>query len=269
MASAPTCRAIGVATIGDSFADSLYNSLRARPDLLQRYDVHLTRWSRPSVGLTRTDYFDYAAWLRDSAELGTVDLCFVEIGSNDMQSIPVAKDQWIAYGSLQWKEAYAGRTFELARILTERRCGMVMWVLQPGFEKRDALACHRELINEAQREALDLDRTRVLEIDTSAAAYGPDKTHFSRSYLLQLGPALLQLVDTSRQIIHMRCLACHRNVEGTPVEAEILPLRWWRRELAQQVWAPERKGVQCRIAVEKRAKVRRRRPAVHARRVRS
>jgi hypothetical protein len=139
MATAAPCRAITVATIGDSFADSLYNSLRARPDLLQRYDVHLNRWSRPSVGLTRTDYFDYAAWLRDSEELGAVDLCFVEIGSNDMQSIPVAKDQWIAHGSLQWKEAYAGRTFELARILTERRSG------EPGGVREGRLKLNERL----------------------------------------------------------------------------------------------------------------------------
>jgi hypothetical protein len=53
------CQAFTVATVGDSFADSLYNAMRARPDLMQRYGVQLTRWSRPIIGLTRTDYFDY------------------------------------------------------------------------------------------------------------------------------------------------------------------------------------------------------------------
>jgi hypothetical protein len=89
LAMGTRCQAISVATVGDSFADSLYNAMRSRPDLVQQYGVRLMRWSRPIVGLTRTDYFDYPGWLRDSAELGSVDLCFVEIGSNDMQSIPV------------------------------------------------------------------------------------------------------------------------------------------------------------------------------------
>ena len=208
------CQAVSVATVGDSFADSLYNAMRARPDLVERYGVQLTRWSRPIIGLTRTDYFDYTGWLRDSHELGSVDVCFVQIGSNDMQSISVSEKRWIAYGSPQWRDAYAGRTREMALTLTQRRCGLVIWVLQPGFEKRDAMACHRELINEVQREALRVDRTRVLEISTSEAAYGPDKTHFSRAYVLELGPALFHLVDTSRQIVHMGCLRCHRSAEG-------------------------------------------------------
>jgi len=33
---------------GDSFADSLYYAMRARPDLLRSNDVQLRRWSRPS-----------------------------------------------------------------------------------------------------------------------------------------------------------------------------------------------------------------------------
>jgi lysophospholipase L1-like esterase len=251
------CQAISVATVGDSFADSLYNAMRARPDLVQRYGIQLTRWSRPIIGLTRTDYFDYIGWLRDSAGLGSVDVCFVLIGSNDMQSIPLSKKQWIAYGSPQWRDTYATRTREMASILTGRRCGQLLWVLQPGFEKRDAMACHRELINEVQREALRPGRTQVLAIATSEAAYGPDKTHFSRAYLLQLGPALFHLVDTSRQMTHMGCLSCHRTIVGMTPESEIFPLRSWRSELAMPVWAPERVGVQCRVAVPRRVTVRR------------
>src|SRR5215813_9367328 len=87
-----------VATVGDSFADSLYNSMRSRPDLVQQRGVRLLRWSRPIIGLTRTDFFDYPAWLHDSPDLGKADLCFVEIGANDMQSLPAAAQQRIAYG---------------------------------------------------------------------------------------------------------------------------------------------------------------------------
>jgi len=259
------CPAISVATVGDSFADSLYYAMRARPDLLQRYGVQLTRWSRPIIGLTRADYFDYTKWLHDTTDLGSVDVCLALIGSNDMQSIPVSKKQWIAYGSPQWRNAYAGRTRELALVLTERRCGLLIWVLQPGFEKLDAMACHRELIDEVQRDVLRLDRTRVLELSTSEAAYGSDNTHFNRAYVLQLGPALFHLVDASFQIIHSGCLGCHRNTEGLTREPEIFPLRSSRRELAVPAWAPERVGVQCRIAVPRRATVRRARNFAHHR----
>jgi len=246
------CQAVRVATVGDSFADSLYSAMRARPDLLRQHDVQLARWSRPIIGLTRTDYFDYPGWLGDDPGLGSADVCLVQIGSNDMQSIPVAKNQWIAYGSPSWKAAYAERTRALARTLVEHRCGLVVWVLQPGFERRDIMACHRELINELQREAVHLDRTRVLELATRETDYGTDKTHFNRAYVLELGPALFHLVDTSRQILHGQCLACHRTPDRLMRQPEIRPLLATRGDAAVPVWAPERTGVQCRLPVARR-----------------
>ena len=252
-----------VATVGDSFADSLYNAMRARPDMVRRSGIQLMRWSRPIVGLTRSDYFDYVGWLRDSPQLGVADLCFVEIGSNDMQSIRVS-NQWIAYGSPGWKEAYARGTLEMAQVLSGRRCRQVLWVLQPGFERQDALACHRELINELQSEVLQVPRTRVLQIATSEVSYGPDRTHFNRTFLLQLGPAMFQILDGARQIEHGRCLACHRSVDAAT--ANIYPLRWPQASAVAPVWEPNRTGIQCRIAVVKKAKARqaRHKPRKHA-----
>ena len=55
-----------------------------------------------------------------------------------------------------------------------------------------------------------------------------DNTHFNRAYLLQLGPAMFQLVDTARQVAHGGCLSCHRNAPASPAEADMHPLRWWR-----------------------------------------
>jgi hypothetical protein len=264
-------QAFRVATVGDSFADSLYNSIRARPDLVASHGIRLMRWSRPIVGLTRTDYFDYAAWLQDLPsdlpDSASADLCFVEIGTNDMQSISVAPQQWIAYGSAEWREAYAKRTGDMARLLLDERCGQVLWVLQPGFEKRDGLACHRELVNEIQRETLRLDRARLLDVATTDAVYGADKTHFNRAFLLQLGPAMFQLIDTARQIDNGKCYACHRNVDLRPT-ADIAPLRWVEQEPLAPVWAPERTGVLCRVPVV-RTRVVRPRPRVRRRRRRA
>jgi hypothetical protein len=241
-----------VATVGDSFADSLYNSLRARPDWIERDHLKLLRWSRPIVGLTRTDVFDYAKWLRETRELGFADVCFVEIGANDMQSISI-NHQWISYGSPEWKKTYAERTLQMAQTLIAQRCGRVLWVLQPGFEKRGELSCHRELINELQRETLRLDRTGLIEIVTSAEAYGSDQTHFNREFLLQLGAPLLQMVDTTRQFVRRQCNACHTSI-GLVSTTEVFPLRWWKRSEPPPVtvWKPDHTGARCQVAVVKR-----------------
>src|SRR6266487_3730507 len=74
-----------VATIGDSFADAIYLAMKARPDLLKKHDIKIVRWSRPIIGLARTDYFDYSGWLSESGKLA--DVCVIQIGSNDMQSL--------------------------------------------------------------------------------------------------------------------------------------------------------------------------------------
>jgi hypothetical protein len=242
----PCCRAITVATVGDSFADAIYNGIRSRPDLVKKYGIELHRWSRPIVGLTRTDYFDYTGWLNRTVELGMVDLCFVQIGSNDMQSIPVSKGQWIGYGSEKWKAVYVDRTKEAYRILKGTRCRQVVWVLQPGFELREAMACHRELINRLQGEGVRLSGGKALDIITNDKAYGPDKIHFNRTYVLELGHALFQLVETSDQIRNRQCLSCHRSMTPQEVarETDIFPLRLVQPALISQAAMV----LKCRIA---------------------
>ena len=242
-----------VATVGDSFGDALYDAMRARPDLMKRSDVGLARWSRPVVGLTRTRLFRLPGMAPRFARSGHGGPLLRGDWNQRYADIPAAPKQWIRYGSPPWKEAYAGRTLAMARALADGRCGQVLWVLQPGFEKRDALACHRELINEVQREMVRLNRTRVLEIVTSESDYGRDRTHLNRACLLQLGPALYHLVDSARQIVHGGCLRCHGNVAVSPPAAEILPLRWPREKTAAPLWAPEHTGIACRVAIGKPA----------------
>ena len=118
------------------------------------------------------------------------------------------------------------------------------------------MACHRELIDEVQRAALGPLHTRLLELATSDADYGADRTHFNRAYLFRLGPALFHTVDTSRQLVHNGCLACHGSIARLVSKPEELPLRKWRPELAASVWAPERVGVACGIAAPRRITMR-------------
>src|SRR5262245_3965091 len=99
----PSPAATTLATVGDSFADGIYFSLLAQPKLLAKYDIRPVRWSRPSIGLTRSDLFDYVAWLRDAPDLGQADYCAVQIGANDMQPIPTATGNRAAVETPEWR----------------------------------------------------------------------------------------------------------------------------------------------------------------------
>src|SRR5712692_2805202 len=108
-----------VATIGDSFADAIYLAMKARPDVLKKHDIKVVRWSRPIIGLARTDYFDYPGWLKESRKVA--DVCVIQIGSNDMQALH-DDGKYFAFGTDKWKELYRGRVRGMADILAERRC---------------------------------------------------------------------------------------------------------------------------------------------------
>jgi hypothetical protein len=173
--------------------------------------------------------------------------------------MPLSKGHWIAYSSEQWKAAYVGRAREMFRILKDQHCGQVAWVLQPGFEQRELMACHRELINRLQGEAVRLAGGRVLDILTNDKAYGPDRTHFNRTYVLQLGQALFRLVGASGQIIRGQCLSCHNILAPQEIAAaaEILPLRPSQLTRIALAAGPD---LECLIAPARQANPRRTKP---------
>jgi hypothetical protein len=76
-----------VATVGDSFADTVYLGISLQPNLLKENDIRLVRWNCANIGLTRTHYFDYTEWLRINGNLGSADICVVQLGANDPQSM--------------------------------------------------------------------------------------------------------------------------------------------------------------------------------------
>src|SRR5579863_692256 len=109
VAAASLARGVTVATVGDSLADAVYLGMKLQPDLLKKNEIHLTRWSRAKIGLTRTDYFDYTSWLRDNDELGSADICVVQLGANDLQSIHIGKNKWVFVGTQIWQRMYQER----------------------------------------------------------------------------------------------------------------------------------------------------------------
>ena len=204
--------AVSLATIGDSFADSIYFGLRARPALLKQNGIELIRWSRPSIGLVRTDQFDYTAWLRDTAELGAADFCMVQLGTNDMQSIPDRAGQWVRFPGDAWKGAYRDRVAQMAATLHKQRCRRVIWVLQPGFEKSKFLSGNRALINELQVAGIAASRDLVLDVDAETGDYGHDGIHFSGPFTLKLADAAIRIVTTWRDRVPESCFACHSTI---------------------------------------------------------
>jgi len=207
-----------VATVGDSFADTFYFGLRARPDLLKKNDVELVRWSRPMVGLVRSDQFDYAGWLRE-AELGVADFCLVQVGTNDMQSIPDGPARWVMFPGEAWKAAYRERVRTMVEMLRERRCRRVIWVLQPGFEKNRFLGKNQGLINELQVAAVG-GAGVVLEVEAKDGDYGRDGVHFTGRFALKLADATLRMVSAWRTRVAESCFVCHGSLPASRLPLE-------------------------------------------------
>ena len=215
-----------VATVGDSFADAFYMGMWSQPNLLKKHDIQLMRWSRPIIGLTRLDFFDYPTWLRNNDELGTVDVCVVQIGTNDVQSIQW-DGKWVKFASDRWNTVYAERVKAVQETLQSRRCKQMIWVLQPGYDMNRFLREHREAINKVQTSALDPKRTLVLETSAQPADYGKDRIHYNGKFDLKLGQAIFRLVMAWRQAAPQNCFACHSQVDvnGRLAGEQLEPLR--------------------------------------------
>jgi hypothetical protein len=212
-------RAITVATVGDSLADAVYLGLKLQPDLLRKNGINLTRWSRPKIGLTRLDYFDYTAWLRDTATLGSVDFCVVELGANDLQSIATGdKNQntqnqntqkWLAVGTEAWQRAYASRVQTLVQTLKPMRCGNVVWLLQPPYPKNKFLNQYHGMINAVQLSG-SASAAAVFEIEAGADDYSSDGIHPNKDFCFKLARAVVNLFAAWPQpFAGTNCATCH------------------------------------------------------------
>jgi len=218
---------VTIATIGDSFADALYLAMRVRPDLLKQHDVKLVRWSRAKIGLTRLDYFDYPGWLREDPGAPPADVCVVQIGSNDLQSILVSRGRWAAFGSDQWRSMYAGRAANMLNAMRTNRCKQVAWLLQPGFEKRDFMARGQKVVSQVQAGVVESSSGVVFDVVTSKDDYQFDNIHYNRPFMLRMGPALIRLAEASKEVVDGKCLGCHSAAAAAQVfgTRDLLPLR--------------------------------------------
>jgi lysophospholipase L1-like esterase len=221
-------RAVTVATVGDSLADAVYLGLKLQPDLLRANGIKLVRWSRPKIGLTRTDYFDYTAWLRDTADLGSADFCVVQLGANDLQSIATADHKWIAVGTEAWQRAYTDRVQALVQTLKPLHCGNIVWLLQPPYQKNKYLSQYHQMINAVQRAGSG-SQAAVFEIDAGLGDYSPDGVHPNKDFCFKLAHAVANLVAAWPQpFAGTNCATCHASPglrpERLPDLAPLIPL---------------------------------------------
>jgi len=197
-----------VATVGDSLADAVYLGIKSQAQLIKDNDIRLIRWSRPSIGLTRVDFFDYPEWLRSSKNLGRVDFCVVELGANDLQSISIGPRKWTPVGTEQWQKIYQQRQEQMMATLKTDRCGEVVWLLQPGYEQNRYLRQYHQMINSVQFTGLQSSKTAAFEITADPADYTPDGIHFNGPFALKLGQAVMKVFAYWKQHVQS-CSGCH------------------------------------------------------------
>jgi hypothetical protein len=213
MAATPARAAVTVATVGDSLADAVYLGMKLQPDLLKKSQIHLVRWSRAKIGLTRTDYFDYTEWLRVSNDLGSADFCVVQLGANDLQSINIGKNKWVFVGTQTWQRMYQERVKALVDTLRVERCKSVIWLLQPAYEKNKFLRQYHGMINAVQFAGSNSGVAAAFELATTENDYGPDGIHFNKQFCFALAKAVINLfaqgADWGQASKSGECATCH------------------------------------------------------------
>lgn len=215
---------ITVATVGDSLADAVYLGMKLQPDLLRKNEIHLVRWSRAKIGLTRTDYFDYTNWIRDASELGSADFCVVQMGANDLQSIKIGRNKWVMVGSDRWQNLYRERVKAFVDTLRDSaRCKSVIWLLQPAYEKNKFLRQYHGMINAVQFAGSNAGVAAAFELATTADDYSADGIHFNKPFCFALSKAVINLFAPWKAYAQSGCAGCH-TPQSFPVAAQTPPL---------------------------------------------
>jgi len=141
-----------VAVIGDSLSQGLGPAIERwmNPSV-----VRVLSLGRPSTGLSREDYFNWQAGMRQIVEEFRPDLVFVLLGSNDAQAQISRDGTAIPVGSVQWLEGYRERAANLLGEAT--RAGThVVWVGIPIVKERQRWDFYRR-VNDIYRDTASAD----------------------------------------------------------------------------------------------------------------
>lgn len=141
-----------VAVIGDSLSQGLGPAIERwmNPSV-----VRVLPLGRQSTGLSREDYFNWEAGMRQIVEEFRPDLVFVLLGSNDAQAQISRDGAAIPVGSVQWLEGYRERAANLLGEAT--RAGThVVWVGIPIVKERQRWDFYRR-VNDVYRDTASAD----------------------------------------------------------------------------------------------------------------
>jgi hypothetical protein len=141
-----------VAVIGDSLSQGLGPAIERwmNPSV-----VRVLPLGRQSTGLSREDYFNWEAGMRQIVEEFRPDLVFVLLGSNDAQAQISRDGTAIPVGSVQWLEGYRERAADLLGEAT--RVGThVVWVGIPIVRERQRWDFYRR-VNDIYRDTASAD----------------------------------------------------------------------------------------------------------------
>jgi uncharacterized protein len=143
-----------ITVFGDSLAEMLATGLEeANADDDQ---VDVSRKTRASSGLVRTDFYDWRQVIRDVlAGPDKLSFAVVMLGSNDRQAMKDVAGAALDPFTDPWRDAYAARVTEIMKAFAEKNVP-VIWVGNPIMESQklsaDMLALN-EIIRTAVRNA--------------------------------------------------------------------------------------------------------------------
>ena len=141
-----------VAVIGDSLSQGLGPAIERwmNPGV-----VRVLSLGRQSTGLSREDYFNWEAGMRQIVDAFRPDLVFVMLGSNDAQAQISRDGTAISVGSVEWIAGYRERAGRLLREAT-RSGTRVVWVGIPIVKERERWDFYRR-VNDIYRDTAHTD----------------------------------------------------------------------------------------------------------------
>ena len=157
----PRVLLVGDSMMMEGFGPVLQRTLRKRPD------IEVIREGRYSTGLSRRDYFDWPAHLKQLVERDDPDLVIICMGANDPQDIIDENKKRHHADSASWKEVYRSRAEQLLNIATSRG-SRVIWAGLPIMSKEPYSTRIRRLSN-LQKEACEKFPQQAIFVDTKAA----------------------------------------------------------------------------------------------------
>ncbi|MGA9161810.1 MAG: DUF459 domain-containing protein [Actinomycetota bacterium] len=141
-----------VAVIGDSLSQGLGPAIERwmNPSV-----VRVLSLGRQSTGLSREDYFNWEAGMRQIVDGFRPDLVFVLLGSNDSQAQISRDGTAIPVGSVEWVEGYRERAAQLLQEATGAGT-RVVWVGIPIVKERERWNFYRR-VNDIYRNTANGD----------------------------------------------------------------------------------------------------------------